>query len=400
MYARLILLSTFLALLTPFCKGATVAIDDGHIYDGTLIAEDEYGYLMDINGMRVQLPRSKVTAFSKDSVPHDKVTITPTAPSRPVVKKYGAVETTRLQEKPAEQPAVPAPAPNPNEAQPAVPPAPAVPPPAMPLVSTEIMLPMPSDAVKATELNAAIDAFREDADPTNRSLAIETLRRSGDFGLTALIEHGLYNQSPNIRATSAQLLGDLGGRRVLRYMIEAFYAAGTELVPPYNREYVRVLTTYISRMTGQDFYFYERRSNRGPEIAQKMEEWWSANWEKVPPQLGEPIFDSSKPDYRDLVRQVRLLHLEHHEYAGTNLSLDIAAPPVPNSAAAYSFMQTIPIVPRSSINSGALFTWGGTPPVEKIPSEALFYPGTVRRQEFAAKLRDWAASQTIRVTGP
>jgi hypothetical protein len=63
-------------------------------------------------------------------------------------------------------------------------------------------------------------------------------------------------------------------------------------------------------------------------------------------------------------------------------------------------MQTIPIVPRSSINSGALFTWGGTPPVEKIPSEALFYPGTVRRQEFAAKLRDWAASQTIRVTGP
>jgi hypothetical protein len=406
MYSRILLSVTLIAVLSPFCRGATVALDDGRIFDGTVIAEDNYGYLMNIKGARVQLPRSKVRFFSQDTVPHDKVNLQGPRPPAGPVKQFGVVEM------PPPAPGVqPAPAPNVPNVPPNVPNAPnGAPPPAGPPAANqpagpvapqiEVVFPAPRDANEAAALKQAIDDLREDADPTNRPQALETIRAAGDIGLGALLEYGLYHPLPSIRATAAQLLAQLGGPRVLKYLIEAFYSAGNPTIPPFNREYVRVLTGEISRLTAQDFYFYARRSNRAPEIAQKMMEWWAANADKLPPQLGEPLLDQSRPDYAPIIHALRTLRLEHRDFAGINLPPDIAGPPVPNTVAENEFLATFPVMPRWSIDSGIYISWSHTPTVEKYPPIEQWYPGMVRRAEFADKWRAYNITLHQEQQGP
>jgi len=397
MYLRMLLFISLMTILSPVCWAATIALQDGRIYDGTLVAEDNYGYLMNIKGARVQLPRSKVSWFSNETVDHDKVTAqTNPAPAAEPVKKFGAVETPNLA---GEQPIPVTNTPEPAPAPPANPPATVAPVPApapaaplTPAPPMEIALPAPRDALEAAAIKQAVDSLRDDADPTNRSQAIETLRSAGDVGLAALVEYGLYNPIPSVRASAVQLLGDLGGRSVLKYLIEAFYSAAQPTIPPYNREYVRALTGQISRLTSQDYYFYERRSNRAPEVAQKMVDWWNANWDKVPLQLGEPILDATRPDYQPLIRAMRTLRLEHHDFGGANLPSDIAGPPIPNTAAENAFVQTFPIIPRVGINTGQEPSYSHTPTVEKVPAPERDYPGLLRRQEYSERLREQGLS--------
>ena len=397
MYSRILLSIAAIAFISPVCRAATVALADGRIFDGTVIAEDNYGYLMSIKGVRVQLPRSKVLFFSKDTVSHDKVNLQAPAPAAGPIKQFGAVESPANADG-----AQPAPAPAPAAPPAAAPPVgnpPAGPAPAGP-AQVEVVFPVPHDAIEAAALKQAIDDLREDADPTNRTQALETIRAAGDIGLGAVLEYGLYHPVPSIRATSVHLLAELGGLRVVKYLIEAFYSAGNPTIPPYNREYVRMLAGEIARLTAQDLYFYERRSNRAPEVAQKMMEWWAANADKLPPQLGEPVLDPSRPDYAPIIHALRTLRLEHREFAGINLPPDIAGPPVPNTVAENEFLATFPVIPRWAYDSGIYISSSHTPTVEKYPPIEQWYPGMIRRAEFAAKWRGFNLSLHQPLQGP
>jgi hypothetical protein len=185
-----------------------------------------------------------------------------------------------------------------------------------------------------------------------QELSVATLQQSGDHGVAVLVAHGLYHDSPLIRARSAELLGTLGGQRVLRELIEAFYASAAPTVPPYQREYVKMLRDQISTITNKDFYFYIRRTARAPEIAAEMVNWWDQHWQTVVPQLGEPELDQTSPYYFEELRILRTLTLVKRDFSNnTNYPASVGVPPGEVTRDAdQPFKATIPVIPRDSIN--------------------------------------------------
>jgi hypothetical protein len=257
-------------------------------------------------------------------------------------------------------------------------------------------LPFPRTEAEINRLREAIPMLSDSADPSDRTQAIETLHSAGDPGLAILVEDGLYNAIPSIRTRAADLLGTWGGQRVLKPLIEAFYSAAYPTLPSYQIDYVQTLAGQLSRLTNQDFYFYARRSARAPEVAAAMISWWDQNWDRVPPQLGEPELDPTHSGYKEMLKIERSLALIHRDFAGSNLPPEIAGPPQPNSPADQEFLRTIPVIPSGSINSyGDRANTSQEPTVLKVPDPSRDAPGRFREGLYAERLREAEANRTL-----
>ena len=237
-------------------------------------------------------------------------------------------------------------------------------------------------------LREAIPHLSDAADLSDRSQAIETLHGAGDAGLSILVEDGLYNAIPSIRTRTADLLGTWAGQRALKPLIEAFYAGAYATIPSYQTSYMQMLAGQISRLSGQDYYFYSRRSARAPELAASMLSWWDQNWEQMPAQIGEGALDPSHPNFHAMLKIERTPALIHRDFAGSNLPPEIAGPPQVNSPGEQEFLRSIPVIPRGSINSYVdRANSGQEPSVLKSPDPALSAPGRFRDELYAERLR-------------
>ena len=256
----------------------------------------------------------------------------------------------------------------------------------------EVRLPLPQTAEQRAALRQAVDTLAIGGDATARLNAREQLTEAKDAGLAALIEYGLYSEHPDMRARSAELLGELGGRRVLKHLVEAFYSAAQPTIPPYQREYMRVLMREISRLTGNDYTVYIRGTTLAPKLADEMVQWWNANYNQLPPQLGEPALDLKAPDYTASLKRLRTLTLEKKEFGGQNYTADLVGPPPPVTQPAQEFVRYMPNT--TTVNDfDRLTSTSQEPIVEKIVPPERDEPGRLREQQYIERLRA-ASAQT------
>ncbi|HEY3320634.1 MAG TPA: HEAT repeat domain-containing protein [Planctomycetota bacterium] len=360
------LLPIVLIATCAVAPGATVELIDGRHYEGTVLAQDNQRYLVDISGMRVQLPRSMIASMD----PADGAIA---APEGVTVLTPRPIQDETVSRPPGNQP--------PNEPapvnvsviereEPRTPPA--------------ARMPLPDDPDQLQALINAVELL-DSQYPEARTAAINTLSSGGDAGLASLVVYGLYNAHPDVRMTSANLLGSLGGRRVLKSLIEAFFASAAPTIPPYQRQFVEALDHQISALTGQSFYFYPARSARGPEIAARMIAWWRQNYDQMPPQLGEPAIALTDPHYAQDISDLRKLTLEQRAFGGTSYPPDLVGPPQPPTPAEQDFLKTIPNVPRSAVYHRDVMT-NGTYVPEQLPSPARDEPGRTRNEIYAERM--------------
>jgi len=79
--------------------------------------------------------------------------------------------------------------------------------------------------------------------------------------------------------------------------------------------------------------------------------WWEANWDRVPPQLGEPKIDATRHDYMNVLRTLRTLNLVERQFGGSNLPPGITTPLDPPRPVDEQFRKDFPTAKRESINS-------------------------------------------------
>ena len=406
---------------------ATVQLNNGKIVDGDVVRQDPLMIWMNINGATYELSRSNVLWFSSDKVSHsmlrnDDVVGIPYR-REPMHISGAVVEAVPVQSKsdvrtpnlinPNQRvtvevplPATPAPmirnpkdeipistnyvAPSAPVAVPVTPGKPEVLPhlgtSLIPTTATTVPVTAPRTEADINRLRRAIPQLSDAADPADNREASEALRASGDTGLAMLIQDGLYNSIPSVRTHSVELLATLGGTRVLKPLIEAFHAAAVPTIPSYQVGYVTTLTGQISRLTGQDYYFYARRTARAPEIAAQMVSWWNVNLNRFP-QLGEAPIDPNAPNAAQLVRQARTLVLIHRDFGGANLPQEVAPQLTVDDAT--TLLNGVNGIPRASDNSFTdRLNTAQEPSVPKIPDDALSAPGKWREEQQAERLRE------------
>jgi hypothetical protein len=395
--------------------GATVQLDDGRALDGDVFLQTPAVIVLNAyDGNSYEIQRIHVTWFSSDTVDHailaEPVEIAcgvesgincafqPNAqPANPASEPQPRVTTPAAENAPLKAPVLdqPPPAAKPQSSAPVAPRADEEPIPASfsaPLVVPPFDFPQPATEAQGNALRDAIPQLSDSADPTDRTLAEDALRSAGPVGLSALLKYGLYSPIPSVRTRAANLFSALGGRSVLKHLIEAFYSGAYPTIAPYQVAYIETLATNISRLTGKDFFFYARRSSRAPEVANAMVAWWNDNWRNLPAQLGEPKLDPARADYEALLREVRKLNLIHREFPGGNLPSEALSPPLPPTPAEQQFLNTIPVVPRDSINnSGPRVAADQQPVVVKEPAPSRDEPGQIRQQIYLDRLKELEA---------
>jgi len=355
---------------------ATVELNDGRKYFASDVTESSWGYSMRINGSLIQLPRSmvsNVTNEGKGELPAEGTIVTLDAASGPPLMISGPIPRPKnppvidpKEREPINVSSEPA-----NEAQ---------------HVAVErpvYHLPLPRDPMVMRRLFDAVNALGfENTD--SRADAHRILTSAGDEGLAVLLERGLYHPVPSVRTGAVRMLGTLGGKRVLKPLLEAFFAAAAPTVPPYQVSYVDALASVISNVTGQNFSYYARRSARGPEVASAMVQWWNQNWQSLPPQLGEPELDLRTPSNVSYVKEFRQLNLQPRQFGGLNHPLGMT---LPRRGRDVEQMRTgIPTIPRNAINERDI-SESFTPGADKSPGPGRDYPGQWREQEMINRLR-------------
>jgi len=236
----------------------------------------------------------------------------------------------------------------------------------------------------------AVDSLRNDLAVPD---AQRTLIDLGDMGLAGLAEFGLYHDSPIVRARSAKLLADLGGRRVLKPLIEALYSAAKPTVEPYQVNYVETLLTQISRLTGQSFYAYVRGGTAAPIAAQKTIDWWQEHYVELPPQLGEPKLNMSADHYAADLALARGLKLQRRDFAGSNYAPDwVPSEPPPGEIGAYP---PPPLIPRS-LELERNVSSSQEPASEKPVNTQRDEPGIRRQSDYMDKIREAQRNGTYR----
>jgi hypothetical protein len=369
-------LRAFLVLLVlPFAvRAANVELNDGRIYSAEIISQDSERLMLNINGMKVQLPRSMIASIDENAaapaaLQKGEIAILPVTGTAPRVHGSGF-------------------APNP--------PAPANPPVNVPIPATyEEVTPMsgvhmPKDPLILGRIRATIDNLRSD-------LAVIDSRRilqdMGDVGLLSLAEYGLYHESPIVRARAAQMLGEMGGRRALKPLIEAYYSAAKPTIEPFQVNYVETLLNQISNITGQTFHAYARAGTSAPLVADKLLEWWSQHYAELPPQIGEPRLEATNVNYSHELAVLRGLKLQHREFAGFNYPPDwIPAFPPDGMLGGYPIPPTIPRSLELERNTST----SQTPAVERYDTNQRDAPGLRRQEDYLDRMRDAVRSGTYR----
>jgi hypothetical protein len=377
------LLALGLALAWP-AQAGTVALDDGRKFEFETLEKSGQFYNLRAKGGTLQFPKSRVLSvdFSERAksehgeMPKNGILII--SPTSKRVSVSGAVTARApkpradMRDPPGRE--IPVVYEKEDAAPPATRPAPVA------------VLPLPEDPAELAALRAAVDNLSAPPGSPERMAALQSLTRAGDAGLAALVERGLCHERPGVRALSTRMLGDLGGRRVLKHLIEAFYAAAAPTIPPYQVQHMRALSEQVSMLTGENFTFYARSGSRGPLVAARLVNWWGQNWEQAGPQLGEPLIDPGNPEGLARLKTLRKLKLLRRVFGGESLPPELAGPPVENSAADKQFARSFQTVP-SDFSLDRNRSTSLAPVVPKNPSPARDAPGEFRRREHAGRLR-------------
>ncbi|MCY3021161.1 MAG: hypothetical protein NTW87_19275, partial [Planctomycetota bacterium] len=168
-------------------------------------------------------------------------------------------------------------------------------------------------------------------DEAQRKAAEDEINALGP-GVMPYLVAGCFHTSVPARSSCMYMIGRLSGRNATKQTIEVFYAAlpGDDAEPPtYQGPFLEAIKTALPAITGQDFFTGDPRRPIVHQMIKRYVEWYDANYDRLPPQLGEKEIEATDPDYMEKLKKERALKLERKSWPQPPLSADIVAPTRP-----------------------------------------------------------------------
>ncbi|HLX63401.1 MAG TPA: hypothetical protein VKX17_19175, partial [Planctomycetota bacterium] len=189
------------------------------------------------------------------------------------------------------------------------------------------------EALLADALNT-IKSAPNAADDNVRASAMADIQALGPEVMPYLWA-GVQNEDTATRISSMRLIGAMSGRNCVKRVIETFYMTMPEAsaAATWNVPFIEAIKTTLTAITGQAFITTEARRVGVQDGLKKYVEWYKANYEKLPKQIGEPDLDVTDPAYATKLKELRELKLTKREWpapTGT-LPVDQVAGPNKNS---------------------------------------------------------------------
>jgi hypothetical protein len=166
---------------------------------------------------------------------------------------------------------------------------------------------MPEDKEKL--FLAAMEKLSSD-DEKAREEARATISGFGAEAMPYLVT-GANHTSVWTRSHCMTQIGALSGRNATKHVIELFFSAMPDAgeAATYQVPYIRAIKTTLSQITGQSFINVEPGNSMVQDGLAKYVEWYNANYDRLPPQLGEPKLDATDPEYGEKLKKARELKL-------------------------------------------------------------------------------------------
>jgi hypothetical protein len=154
-------------------------------------------------------------------------------------------------------------------------------------------------------------ARMESTNPDVRAAARSAVASMGPDALPYVVA-GIQHQNVEARSTCMSLVGQLNGRTAVKQVIEVFYSAMPEndAAPSYQVPFIRSIKETLPAITGQSFIYVQPDKALVTDGLKKYVAWYNENYDRLPPQLGEPKIEATDPDYAKKLKEARKLKLE------------------------------------------------------------------------------------------
>lgn len=153
---------------------------------------------------------------------------------------------------------------------------------------------------------------------------------------------GCYHANAGTRAQCMKMLGQIDGNKTAtKQAIEVFYAA----MPTdgkaawYQVQFIDAVKDTLPIITGQSFITVQARDSMVQNGLKQYVDWYNANFQALPPQVGEKKVDQTDKDYVKKITESRKLKLEKREWP---------APPSPSDLQATNKTNDRPVLNESS----------------------------------------------------
>jgi len=170
-------------------------------------------------------------------------------------------------------------------------------------------------------------------DEAKRSAARTEIQAMGPEVLPYLV-CGAQHTNVDARSACMAMIGNLNGRTAVKHVIEIFYSAmpeGTERAPTWQVPFIRSIIETLPKITGQSFITVEPKSMLVQKGLKQYIDWYNANFDRLPAQLGEPEIDPTDPDYTTKLTEARALKLAKRGWPAPPSPSEIVAGPNKNN---------------------------------------------------------------------
>ena len=196
-----------------------------------------------------------------------------------------------------------------------------------------------------------------------------------DMGAEVLpyLAAGTYHVNVDARSACLYLIGQLSGRSAVKQVIEVFYAAMPETgeAATYQVPFIRAIKETLPAITGESINFGEPRMTLVQDSLKAYVDWYNANYDRLPPQLGDPVIEPTDPEYGKKLKEARKLNLVKREWPRPPMPTDIIGGPVKNNDR--------PDVTSDSLERPADKAFKDTIP--KVKTEDTFKRGNLQQQQ-------------------
>ena len=216
------------------------------------------------------------------------------------------------------------------------------------------------DKVKEARFMALLEKMTS-TDESVRTGAADEVASLGE-GVLPYLAAGIQHANAEARTECMRLVGRLNGKSMVKQVIEVFYSAVPEKDRPatYQVGFLQAIKTTLPVLTGESFINVDAKDRLIVEGLHKYIDWYNQNYDRLPPQLGEPKIAPTDPDYVAKLKKARELKLERRDWPRPPLSsemifapnTDTSRPVLPpgfgTRPADDAFSKTIPTLPRDS----------------------------------------------------
>jgi len=165
-------------------------------------------------------------------------------------------------------------------------------------------------------------------DETARTAAQGDIAALGPDALPYVVA-GINHTSVFARSACMTLVAQFNGRAAVKQVIEVFFAAMPEsdAAATWQVPFIRAIKATLPAISGQSFITGEADKLSVQDGLKKYIDWYQANYDRLPPQLGEQKLDATDPEYDKKLKEARALKLAKRSWPRPPMPSDLAVGP-------------------------------------------------------------------------